>query len=104
MSYWLGIQMNTAAETFKIPDLICKTGVMLLWCFLVGRSTGTDVLAQTEKSYLSSIAHKVFALVTPNPLRCHYKHQDTKHKHHGQPDPPERSGVFIDSTQQTLQS
>ena len=68
------------------------------------RYTSVRQTSVVPLSYLSSITHKVFALVTPNPLRCHHKHQDPEHKHHGQPDPPERSGVFIDSTQQTLQS
>lgn len=54
--------------------------------------------------YLSGIAHKVFALVAPNPLCCHHKHKHAEHEHHGQPDSAERGGVFIDSTQQTLQS
>lgn len=48
--------------------------------------------------YLSGVAHKVFALVAPNPLCCHYKHEHAEHEHHGQPDSAKRGGVFVDST------
>lgn len=61
-------------------------------------------VVSVSEPYLLRVTHKVFALVTPHPLCCHHEHQHPEHKHHGQPYPPKCSGVFIDSTQQTLQS
>lgn len=72
--------------------------MMLLWCPL-DENYHLQVQQHHHRYYLSGITHKVFALVTPNPLCCHHKHQHAENKHHGQPNPPERSGVFIDSTQ-----
>lgn len=74
--------------------------MMTMWFPLVGNSFLQKYRHRSLAPlyYLSSITHKVFALVTPNPLRCHHEHQDAEHEHHGQPDSPERSGVFIDST------
>lgn len=52
--------------------------------------------------YLPGVAHKVFALVTPDPLRRHHEHHHAEHEHHGQPDSPEGRGVFVDSTQKAF--
>lgn len=52
--------------------------------------------------YLPGVAHKVFALVPPDPLRRHHEHHHAEHKHHGQPDSPEGRGVFVDSTQKAF--
>lgn len=85
--------------SFKVVNIKADAS----WCPLVDISTTYNQKPSGQRSYLSGITHKVSALITPNPLCCHHKHQHAENKHHGQPNPPEGSGVFIDSTQQRLQ-
>uniref|UniRef100_A0A8C1GE53 Uncharacterized protein n=1 Tax=Cyprinus carpio TaxID=7962 RepID=A0A8C1GE53_CYPCA len=62
------------------------------------------VIADVAAAGLLGVAHKVFALVAPNALSRHHKHQNTKHKHHGQPDSTKHCRIFIDPVKKGLQS
>uniref|UniRef100_A0A674NFU1 Uncharacterized protein n=1 Tax=Takifugu rubripes TaxID=31033 RepID=A0A674NFU1_TAKRU len=69
---------------------------------VVVADVGTTRL-EGKKHLTGRVAHEILALVTPDPLCCHHKHQHTEHKHHGQPDSPKGRGVFVDSTEKALQ-
>uniref|UniRef100_A0A3B5AEY3 Uncharacterized protein n=1 Tax=Stegastes partitus TaxID=144197 RepID=A0A3B5AEY3_9TELE len=61
------------------------------------------VVADIGAAGLLCVAVKVLLLVTPNSLRCHHVHHHPEHKHHGQPYPPERCGVFVHPTEEGLE-
>lgn len=61
------------------------------------------VIADVGTARLLGIAVKVFLLIAPHSLRGHHVHHDPKHKHHRQPDPPERRGIFVHPTEEGLE-
>uniref|UniRef100_A0A3P8TQ35 Uncharacterized protein n=1 Tax=Amphiprion percula TaxID=161767 RepID=A0A3P8TQ35_AMPPE len=61
------------------------------------------VVADVGAAGLLGVAVKVLLLVSPDSLRCHHVHHHPEHKHHRQPYPPERCGVFVHPTEESLE-
>lgn len=61
------------------------------------------VIADVGAAGLLGVAVKVLLLVPPHSLRCHHVHHHPEHKHHRQPYPPKRSGVFVHPTEECLE-
>lgn len=62
------------------------------------------VVAHVGAAGLKCVAHKVFAVVAPNALCGHDKHQHPEHKHHGEPNTTEGRGVLAHPAEEDLQS
>uniref|UniRef100_A0A671W875 Uncharacterized protein n=1 Tax=Sparus aurata TaxID=8175 RepID=A0A671W875_SPAAU len=61
------------------------------------------VVADVGAAGLLGVAVKVFLLVAPHSLRRHHVHHHSEDKHHRQPYPAERCGVFVHPTEEGLE-
>lgn len=61
------------------------------------------VVADVGTARLLGVAVKVPLVVPPHPLGCHHIHHHPEDEHHRQPQPPKRSGVLVDPTEESLE-
>lgn len=114
---WVGVQVGSVVlghvlHVFSLPKLHMSDDHERgagdedeLQCPQADVGDGEDVIvADVGATRLSCVADKILALVAPHSLSCHHENHHSEHKHHGQPDPPERCGVFIHSTEEALQT
>ncbi|KAJ0062670.1 hypothetical protein NL108_004285, partial [Boleophthalmus pectinirostris] len=61
------------------------------------------VIADVVTARLSRVAFKVLLLIPPNLLCCHHKHHDPEEEDDGEPYTAKGCGIFVHSTEETLQ-